>query len=412
MPARSVVYIVGEGVAKWFHLSKGRDRWALRDFLDGDGTASYYLRNLADFPGHIETELSLLEVQKRTGLPATSLSATLDAHRPQWRLILQRLSAPEGPPVQEGQQGGAGNLPPRQAAVAAAGNGPDPQPPRLPTTRIIPVTEMRSLYTVVQDFTRREFQLAMAREAARVPVPERLANRFRASVEQFSRYSNIVEPFYPQIRPDLPLIARDAVIQSTTDLTCHLCQHSQSLGIVGNDRDLDFELVDREIIPSRTTEGAVYANGAPATHGKRLDWLLRNAHDHTLVIGEVKIRADKNPFVALIQGLLYAAELVTNAQRERLVRHYDGKFQFPKPADSDEVDTDPRTPACDIYVVLHEYNWDAEDLCELFQATQTLAERLLQHEALSGHIRRIACLDAQRTEDGGLVFSRLFRFGG
>lgn len=65
--------------------------------------------------------------------------------------------------------------------------------------------------------------------------------------------------------------------------------------MVVNDRELDFKLVDYEIPPARTTNRAVFPDGRPVRRVKTLDWMLANANDKQLIVGEVKIRNDKNP---------------------------------------------------------------------------------------------------------------------
>jgi hypothetical protein len=75
--------------------------------------------------------------------------------------------------------------------------------------------------------------------------------------------------------------------------------------------ELNFSFVDRELVPTRTTHERFFENGEPANCFRRLDWLLANAQDRLPIIAEVKVRNDKNPFSALVQLLMYAAELVT-----------------------------------------------------------------------------------------------------
>ena len=57
-----------------------------------------------------------------------------------------------------------------------------------------------------------------------------------------------------------------------------------------------------------------------------MDLLLCNHTDQTPVIGEIKADTDVNPFLGLIQSLMYAVELSTPAQRARLCTYYPGQF--------------------------------------------------------------------------------------
>ena len=55
----------------------------------------------------------------------------------------------------------------------------------------------------------------------------------------------------------------------------------------------------------------------------QLDLQLVNAEDETPIAGEIKVRADKDPEAALLQGLLYASLLAPEAQRTRRDRAAD-----------------------------------------------------------------------------------------
>jgi hypothetical protein len=321
----SVVNIEGVG---WFHLSRGRTHWVLRNFSTADGTGVTYQRGLVDYPVlpvRIIEDLSFDEVQQRTGKSPHRLSVYREADRRQWREILDTLSH----------------------SAHHVGQS-------LAPTLVPPVTDMYALYSVLLDFNKRDFQLAMVREAARPPVCERLAQRFRASVEQFSHYNNSNEPFRPDNRAEL-----HAQCTGTHKLTHLLIANCEGLGTVSNDSDLDFVFVDREINPARATA---------SVPGKRLDWLLANKNDKRLIVAEVKCKNDRNPFVALVQALMYAAELVTDSQRTRLAQHYPERFSFPDDDDS---------AVADIYIVLDGYDWENNEFVRLFAATQRICKTLM-----------------------------------
>lgn len=397
MPS-SFVRIRRDDVETWYHLSKGPRHWALRDLLNGDGTPCYYQRELADFPGTVMEKLTLVEVEERTSVAVRQLSTRNPDHLMQWRRAFTQLTQGVRRPDDPSPS------PPSQASFLQKDE--EGHRPFEGQRSAIPVTELQGLYSVLTDFSERKFQLAIAQEASRTPVVERLAQRFRTSVEQFSRFGNVDEHFYPQVRENLHQIGLCDPINSTTDLTAMLQQHCGNQGIVVNDATLDFTFVDREIIPSRTTSKARFLSGESANRGKRLDWLLKNA-DGTMIVAEVKVATDKNSFFALIQCLMYAAELVTDSQQKRMAQWYNGTFRFPDLNDKG----DPSAPVCDIYLVLHRYNFDDDLLSKLFQCTRQVSRKLMEHEAVSGYIRRIACLEARRTESGQLVFHKLFAYG-
>jgi hypothetical protein len=368
---------------------------------------------LTDLPGDCEVldEITLEDVQQRTNQDVNVSVVNNPAH---WDQVLGMLDA------QEAVQGE--DDPPRPpGGVHPQAPQPNPEVGPVQPAVVIPVTEMRYLYSVLEDFNSIEFHLAMAHETERAPVPRRLAQRFGASVRKFGSYDNVNEPFHPD-RPDLPAydqqVDQPQHIPNTDDLTMRLVQQQGGVGTVVNDPSLNFRFVDREIMPARTTGRAFYANGVPATHGKKLDWLLANATDNRLVIGEIKIRNDSNPFYALIQSLMYTAELVTDHQIQRLNTYYrqqDDGNPVPDPPQEFEFAEDPDlgrrlAPRADIYVILCGYNWAGTMRQEIFDSFQRICEVLVQEPVLADHVRRIACLDVQFNNNRELQFFKLFSY--
>ena len=386
---RTVVRLRQGDATACYHLSKGLAHWILRRH----GTGTSYRPGLLDLPPGTEVieELTLDQVQQHTGYPAKTTSVVKDSGT--WDGILAALGLPLAGDNEN------------DAAVAPA--PPLAQPPEAEGMgrRIIPATDMRHLYMVLKDFSSAEFHAAMAREAERAPVPRRLAERFRTSVDQFSVYCNVEESFYPDDRPDVPQPADLQEIESTYALTGLLLHQCSRIGEVVNAPELSFTYVDREIIPARTTGGAVYADGRPAVTGKRLDWLLATRRDHHPIIAEVKVGNDMNPFYALVQMLMYAAELVTLNQARRLIRCYEA-LQI---AGLDGLG-DNDLPSVDLYLVLCDYNQRSPVRGELFEVTERLCECLMEEPAATSHIRRIACLDAHLDDQGHLRFSQLFHY--
>ena len=90
-------------------------------------------------------------------------------------------------------------------------------------------------------------------------------------------------------------------------------------------RPVDF--VDYEVNHLRTT-----GTGSVAENGKSLeasvDLLLRDRAGQYPIVCEVKAATDRNPFLALIQGLTYTVELSTDAQQRRLEAAYPGTFNL------------------------------------------------------------------------------------
>ncbi len=211
------------------------------------------------------------------------------------------------------------------------------------------------------------------------------------------------ESFCPGNLPEIPQPGQTQKIDCTNALTRFLVHQQHGVGQVLNRPELSFSYVDREIIPARTTGRARYADGRPPATGTRLDWLLVNREDRRPIIAEVKVGNDMNPFYALIQTLMYAAELATFNQATRLQQHYD-QVRFPELANSQE----DVPPAIDIYLILSNYDRTNQTRTELLDVTERLCERLVKEPIVRTHIRRIACLDAHLNDAGQLCFSSSF----
>lgn len=274
----------------------------------------------------------------------------------------------------------------------------------MPSVSKIPLTDLRSLYGMFDLFSSMDCQRAMAEEALRDNNPGILAEKFQRSVERFSRYSNIDEPYYPDssARKELPDPERIDTIGGTLSLTAFL-KSAASAQVIDNP-DLGFHFVDRELVPARTTGNAVFENDEPSRRVRRLDWLLANAKDRLPIIAEVKVGNDKNTFYALMQVLMYAAELATPNQLTRLQQHYPDRFAIPA------SDGTAHGPVLDAYIVLSNYNSRSGIRQEILETTNQLCQRLVGEKAISKYIRRIACLDVTLKEGRKLRFTKLFSY--
>lgn len=259
---------------------------------------------------------------------------------------------------------------------------------------------MRALHGVFDLYSSTRCHLCLAQEALRDNNPRILAERFGNSVEHFSRYSNIDESFYDNARISLPNHTQLNAINGTIALTAFL--QGNAIHQVNNQPILSFRYVDREIVPARTTGRACFENGEPSTNCRRPDLLLANSTDGFPIIAEVKVNNDRNPFYALIQLLMYAAELATENQIARLQRHYPNQFR------SSTISDKQSGPVVDLYIILCNYNPRSRIGQEILRVTDQLCERLVEEEGISNFIRRIACLDVKLTEERTLSFSSLF----
>jgi len=88
--------------------------------------------------------------------------------------------------------------------------------------------------------------------------------------------------------------------------------------------------VDYEISPYRTTGRAAMEDGRVGVSGcGGLDLLLvdNSGKQPIPIIGEIKADSDRDLFLALIQSLVYAVEIGSNSQRERLRAVYPNSFE-------------------------------------------------------------------------------------
>ncbi|MGH2927349.1 MAG: hypothetical protein ACRDL8_04020 [Solirubrobacteraceae bacterium] len=276
--------------------------------------------------------------------------------------------------------------------------------------RIIPITPIMRRYQALRKLPQQQ----RAAEAVRlVGHPAELADEFVASVAHFTPYNNADEPFYPPERATREF-AED--VKRTNDIVLRLDdqQHLVPIDAPGrhNDHDagplvhsvpaaqLAMDYLDRELLVQRTTSPAAWEDGTPNRGGVRLDVLLADAADRTPIVGELKLPGDMDPFFALVQALACAAHLATPNQYERLRRH-SHRVKLPERSKPPRLDIgvlflsppdhDPAQPPRGRY------------MAELTTAAETLAPKLLAHEALAATVRRIAGLDLHLDDTGAVA---------
>jgi hypothetical protein len=274
-------------------------------------------------------------------------------------------------------------------------------------TQTIPSTPIVELYDELhRPGVSREHKLALARGLVADPAP--LIKRFADSVAALTTYSPHDQGFYTSRKHydvgdvkaastiDLALRVRDAGGLAPGPPVRPGSVSDERVAELGLRRvsfsSLACEYLDRELVATRTTDGASHSGTAV-----RLDMLLATA-DRIPVVAEVKRTADSRPgrvpatdkdaFSALIQALACTAQLATPAQYARLARwgRADGD-DHPGGADLGRVQ--PLT--FDVYVILHNRPIGTH-LPELSIETERLAVLLLASPDVARHVRRIACL--------------------
>jgi hypothetical protein len=259
-----------------------------------------------------------------------------------------------------------------------------------PPPATIPVTEMLLLYRLLRRMRQKD-RLAMARWLAR--EPQVLASMFTRSVRAFAKYENL-ERFHGDRSTR---VGPAGGLSTGRHLLEHLCNEAPADGhwpIVGAPR-LNFTLVDYEVEVTRTTGGARFEDGTPATAGLTMDLLLR-AMDGAPIVCEVKVGTEKkddtDPFFALVQALASAAHLVTDSQLSRLKDSYPKLASKGGPIDVYVLFVKPTKKRKSLY---------QDDFCS---TARELADGLIRMPEISRHVRHLALIGA-RLEDNRLVFT-------
>jgi hypothetical protein len=147
--------------------------------------------------------------------------------------------------------------------------------------------------------------------------PEKLIELYKRSFQHVARvYDNLKESMASgSTRKPPPVVS--GPLSKTTDVVSWLAKSIPKTVI--SRPDFDFEYVDREISPLRTTS-SMYDTQMPAYRSGTggLDFIGWNRHSNLPVLGEIKVESDQNPFYALIQLLTYLSEISTPKQIERI----------------------------------------------------------------------------------------------
>jgi hypothetical protein len=224
-----------------------------------------------------------------------------------------------------------------------------------------------------------------------------LAKLIAESREHFSLYDNREEAFHDR-GADGALTGRRQGSSYLADRLIVDLVAKEHRSVACQDPTFNFRYVDYDIGTRRTT-GSQLENGRPAsrTGTGGIDLLLSNAHDQTPIVGEIKADTDVNPFLGLIQCLMYAVELSTEPQRARLCKFYPTRFA--------EI---TKSPGIDIYLVLLRYPQDPISQ-EFLTLTNQLSGHLVADNTLElGFIRRIVALESPMSESHGTTLSIAF----
>ncbi len=277
-----VAKVITENGPLWCHVSRKNDTVKCRRYAEG---------NVFEVPDWdtIETFVPLSECQKHLK-KQTSYSYKNVMF---WSQILDQLEA--------------GTL----NTTAARSSESKEQGPQIPETRL------RRYYRCIHEFDKALMVGLADFYQNNVKALEKLWNDSRKRFDVYENHAG----WGQGKRKDLPSPPRHLrEIKSTNVFTAFVKQAMKDGDFQG------FTFVEREINPMRA-RNAVFADGTPATKSGKggIDLLL--ASNSTPVVGEVKVKRDKNVFFALLQAMTYAVELSTPKQMSRLRKHFPDSFQ-------------------------------------------------------------------------------------
>jgi hypothetical protein len=246
-------------------------------------------------------------------------------------------------------------------------------------------TQLREYYDALAALKEQE-QTALAELHAE--DPQRLAGRFEHSVKTVAQYPAITEPFYGA-RSEAWKKEGAETIDSTAAFTALLAEGE--VHDAAGAPELSFRYIDREVFPLRSRE---IVSGRSA---RRSIDLLLESRDGFPIVGELKIKADKPTYYALVQALMYAVELSSESQRNRLAQHCSFKSRG-----GGEL--------IDVYILGYQAPDRGAYRARSFEASKMIAAKLMKDPRVSSVVRRIAYLEASQDAERRLVFKPLFMF--
>lgn len=308
----------------------------------------------------------------------SELSALDVDDRPKWELVIQCIKDQDNPPL---------------PAYIQATTAPDIR------RKIIPQTKLRRFYESLRLFSQYAIHEALAQSLERGST-NKLERLFEASFKHFESYQCSEVAFYDpgyhrdwyeKYQPKPKSFAKCLVARLTP--TDERQNHN-----VGGCPPLDFTVIDYDLSLRRTPGNALFEDGR---HGRTsgsggMDLLLRNKSDHTPIIAEIKAKGDTNMFLALVQCLVYAIELTTPNQLNRLQHAYN---------DANDFNDVTEASKCDIYIIYQ--NPIVQDrVPKLLNETLAIANSLFGNpdSAVRQHVRRIAFISAELPKEGGVRF--------
>jgi hypothetical protein len=188
--------------------------------------------------------------------------------------------------------------------------------------RIVPKTELRHFYRIL---TKLSFdtltQRSILNDLLRKDNYRKLVELYNNSFKHVDKiYDNRYEPIFDN--PNRKSItAISPIIKGTNDVISYFINNKLVNTVLPS--IYNFEYIEREVSPLRTTKGIDITWGKASRSGTGgIDFIGWNITNNKPLLVEIKVNNDQNPFYALIQQLTYLSEISTPKQIERINKHH------------------------------------------------------------------------------------------
>ena len=256
----------------------------------------------------------------------------------------------------------------------------------------VPQTSLRRFYETLLLMQTTKLRKSMAnylsKESGKKERIGKISKMIDQSVGHVSRYINANEGFHPDRGAKHKI---DKFLDDRNEFAKCLQARLRAERKITTELSENIGFIDYEINPLRATNHAVNDDGRVGTSGYGgLDLLLveQSLEKQILIVGEVKAKTDTDLFLAFFQSLVYAVELGTENQFERLRSQSENKSKL--------QGLDLAT-GLDIYLIFETHPDDVK----LYKQTLRICELLLQHGNLVKKIiRKVKFVQANLEEDG------------
>lgn len=173
----------------------------------------------------------------------------------------------------------------------------------------IPETGLRKLYNTLKGKNIKE-----QKEVAKYYYDntDELIELYNESINSFGRYNDPQENFFNKEYKRKEIQTPQKERKGTRKVIAYFKESNNKISIT-NESSLNFDYINREISTYRSPNSGNKSSGLGG-----IDFIGWNTSKKGPIIGEIKVKGDGNPFIALIQALTYSSEMFTQNQIERI----------------------------------------------------------------------------------------------